>query len=133
MGYTPDQYVTDVHNGLQAVHDKVGHLGKPVIIGETGWQSRMYRDSSVAKLQDYYNKITKHVYKTRDPNIQSMLVFELNDEQWKGGDDAWGLYEQGNADMIGDSKGNPKFTPINVDEVIALDGIALSSATPTIV
>jgi len=118
---------------MQKVNNKVGHLGKPVIIGETGWQSRGHKDSSVAKLQEYYNKITKHVYKTRDPNIQSMLVFELTDEQWKGKDDGWGLYEQGNADMIGDSKGNPKFTPINVDEVIALDGTTLSSATSTIV
>merc|ERR1712039_770438 len=97
--------------------NKVGHLGKPVIIGETGWQSRMFPDAKDANLQEYYTKITKHVYQVRDPNIQSMVYFELCDEQWKGGDDAWGLYEQGNAAALG----SPKFTPINVDEIIGLN------------
>merc|ERR1712190_717805 len=70
--YSPDQCVTDLKNDMQAVANKVGHLGKPVIVGETGWQSRMYGDSSVAKLQEYYTKITKHVYQVRDPNIQPL-------------------------------------------------------------
>merc|ERR1712151_841661 len=114
--YTPDDNVAAVRNDLQKVHDKVGHLGKPVIIGETGWQSAKYPASSIQGLQEYYNKITQYVYGTRDPNIQSMAFFELNDEQWKRGDDAWGLYTQGSASALGDAK----FSPINIDEVLAL-------------
>merc|ERR1711953_1576879 len=102
----------------QGVQDKVGHLGKPVVMGETGWQSRMYAAASVAKEREYYCKITKHVYQTTDPLIQSIIYFELNDEQWKGKDDAWGLYLQGNEKMIGDAQGDPKFQPTNVDEVL---------------
>merc|ERR1712050_653538 len=115
--YSPDQCVTDLKNDMQAIANKVGHLGKPVIVGETGWQSSKYRDSSVSKLQEYYTKITQHVYQVGDPNIQSMAFFELCDEQWKRGDDAWGLYEQGDASALG----NAKFTPINIDEVLGLN------------
>jgi len=127
--YTPDAHFAAVLNNLQDVHNRVGYLGKPVILGETGWQSRMYPAASVAGLQQYYNKITNHVYKTRDANIQSMAFFELNDEQWKGGDDAWGLYQQGTASSLG----APKFQPINVDQVLALGDDANTSSVGIVV
>lgn len=123
--WTPDKQIAAVHDEAQGVQDKVGHLGKPVVVGETGWQSRMYVTSSVAHLQEYFTKITKHVYGETDPLIQSMIYFELNDEQWKGKDDAWGLYDQGNASVIGDADGNPKFQPINLDEILALESSVL--------
>lgn len=47
-----------------------------------------------------------------------MFYFDLNDEAWKGGDDNWGLYEQGDENKIGDASGNPKFRPTNVNEIL---------------
>jgi len=119
-GWTPRKQVEAVKQQEREVMEKIGSMGKPIIIGESGWQSRGYSASSVYYLRNYYVLITRHVYSNAaDSPASAMFYFNLNDEAWKGGDDAWGLYEQGDKDKIGDSTGAPKFTPTNVANILA--------------
>jgi len=118
--WTPRRQVEKVKAQEAEVVAKIGAMGKPMIIGETGWQSRGYVTSSVGELREYYIRITRHVYSDApDSPALAMFYFNLNDEAWKGHDDAWGLYEQGTADWIGDSTaGAAKFVPTNVTRIL---------------
>jgi exo-beta-1,3-glucanase (GH17 family) len=118
--WTPRRQVEAVKLQESEVMGKIGGMGKPLIIGESGWQSRGYSASSIANLRNYYVLLTRHVYSNDADSLASaMFYFDLSDEAWKGGDDAWGLYEQGDVDQIGSSTGASKFTPTNVETILA--------------
>merc|ERR1719461_1804643 len=85
----------------------------PVIIGETGYQSRGYRATSKARMHEYYERVTQYVY-SPESLTPAMFYFNLNDEAWKGGDDAWGLYEEGSAGALGAAK----FAVAKADDII---------------
>jgi len=115
--WKPYQQLEEVKREEAAVVAKIGR-NKPLIIGETGWQDRGYAASSVENLREYYMAITRHVY-AGGSFADSMFYFNLNDESWKGGDDRWGLYEQGDADGIGDTQDHkPKFSPTSVTGIL---------------
>jgi len=107
------------------VEEKIGDLGKPMIIGESGWQSEGYLVSSVCNLREYYIRITRHVY-SESSLSQAMFFFNLNDEAWKHSgwknDDNWGLYLQGDKDKIGDANGKAKFSPTSVSKILETQG-----------
>lgn len=137
--WTPRQQVEAVKRQEREVMDKIGHMNKPIIIGESGWQSRMYSSSSVYNLRNYYVLITRHVYSNAaDSPAAAMFYFNLNDEAWKGPDDSWGLYEQGDYDRIGSSAGTPKFEPTSVAKILqtqsmpSIDNCAPRSSWPAI-
>eukprot|EP00931_Biecheleriopsis_adriatica_P051995 TRINITY_DN3019_c0_g1_i4.p1 TRINITY_DN3019_c0_g1~~TRINITY_DN3019_c0_g1_i4.p1 ORF type:complete len:1534 (-),score=241.49 TRINITY_DN3019_c0_g1_i4:118-4719(-) len=118
--WTPQKQLLAVRDEQTELLSKLGAINKCIIIGETGWQSRGYAASSVSKAQEYYIAITRHVYsKGPDSPALSMFYFNLNDEAWKGGDDAWGLYVQGDGERIGETgTGNAKFPVTKVSDIL---------------
>jgi hypothetical protein len=118
--WTPSKQVEAVKQQEREVMAKIGSLQKPIIVGESGWQSRMYKASSIYYLRNYYVLITRHIYSNdADSPAAAMFYFNLNDEAWKGGDDSWGLYDQGDYYRIGASgTGAPKFTPTSVTKIL---------------
>jgi len=118
--WTPQQQVLAVRNELLKQMDKIGSFNKCVIIGETGWQSRGHAASSISRAQEYYIAITRYVY-SKGPHSPalSMFYFNLNDERWKGGDDGWGLYVQGDGERLGESgSGSAKFPITKVSDIL---------------
>jgi len=119
FGHTPSpQSLFDtVKQQLQDRYDAFGK-SKPMILGETGYQVH-YNGHSEAEKGQYYSLIVKYVYGTSVNNRQarSMFYFELNNEDWKGNDDGWGVYSSGSSQYIGNP--GPNFTPVKISEVLA--------------
>jgi len=118
--WTPQKQLLAVRDEQMELVRKIGSFGKCIIIGETGWQSRGYAASSVSRAQEYYIAITRYVY-SKGPHSPAlaMFYFNLNDEQWKGGDDAWGLYLQGDGERLGEpGSGNAKFQITSVSDIL---------------
>jgi len=90
----------------------------PMVIGETGYQVH-YNGRTEAQKGQYYSLITKYIYGTPIENrkSRSMFWFELNNEDWKGNDDGWGIYNQGTADYIGNPEAN--FQPTKISDVLS--------------
>jgi len=113
--WTPYQQLEEVKREEASIVAKIG--SKPFVIGETGWQDSGYAASSLENLREFYIAITRHIY-AGDSLADSMFYFNLNDESWKGGDDRWGLYEQGDAAGIGDTDHKAKFSPTSVASIL---------------
>ena len=116
--WTPQRQLDAVKAYESLLADTLNSLGlgsKPIILGETGWQSTGY-DSAVtnpARQQEYYEMISSYVYGD-DARFDGMFYFNLTDEAWKGGDDNWGLFREGQSDAIGESK----FTIAPVSQIL---------------
>jgi len=91
---------------------KINVVDKPVILGETGWQSNGYNPeiTNVYRMEEFYIMINNYIYND-DNNFGSMFYFNLTDESWKSNpnnfdqnDDNWGIYFEGNNERIGDKK-----------------------------
>lgn len=91
---------------------KINVVDKPVILGETGWQSNGYNPdiTNVYRMEEFYIIINNYIYND-DNNFGSMFYFNLTDESWKSNpnnfgqnDDNWGIYFEGNNERIGDKK-----------------------------
>ena len=113
--YTPEEQVTYVTNKGNEIKSWINNLGgnngeKPFILSETGWQSdaikNKYPAASDTKLSKYYSLINNVVYNT-DTAFDSMFYFNLTDESWKGDDNHWGVFYQGDENSIGDAKFEP--------------------------
>lgn len=118
--WTPQQQLLAVRDEQMQLMDKIGSLNKCVIIGETGWQSRGYAASSISRAQEYYIAVTRYVY-SKGPHSPAlaMFYFNLNDEWWKGGDDGWGLYVQGDGERLGEpGSGSAKFPVTKVPDIL---------------
>jgi len=121
--YTPDEHFKAVKENENIRYQKVPS-DKPLIIGETGWLTGYRRPSDLrgaSYLYEYYKLITKHVYGTpfESRKAVSMFYFELNNEDWKGHDNGWGLYAKGDENMIGEPvTGAPRIPVVNVDEIL---------------
>jgi len=121
--YTPDVHFQAVLENEDIRYQKIPS-DKPLIIGETGWLTGYRRPSNLRGPQflfDYYKLITKHIYGTplEMRKAVSMFYFELNNEAWKGHDDGWGLYDEGDANVIGEpGTGAARIAVVNVDEIL---------------
>jgi hypothetical protein len=51
----------------------------------------------------YAEEVGRYLY-SENSRFDSMYYFNLSDESWKGGDDHWGLYREGNNDSLGNAK-----------------------------
>ena len=94
----------------------LGLGSKPIVLGETGWQSTGY-DPTVtnpANQQQYYELVSRYVYGP-EARFDGMYYFNFTDEAWKGGDDNWGLFGEGSPTAIGPSK----FTVLPVAQILA--------------
>ena len=111
ISYSVDTHMSSIISEISTL--TTAHSSKPLIISETGWQNYNFDNRLIAsyqKQQDYYNKISKLVYQksyngSPSPNsIPFMFYFVLSNEQWKGGDNHWGIYFQGTSSSLGNRK-----------------------------
>lgn len=107
-GWTPARQLEAVKSYEAMLSAKLGSLGlgrKPIVIGETGWQSTGSNPAvtNPEQARAYYETISRYVY---GPNARfdSMFYFNLTDEAWKGGDNHWGLFLEGTTATIGPAK-----------------------------
>ena len=105
--WTPTLQLDAVKSFEKLLSDKFASLGmaaKPIVIGETGWQSTGYNPAvtNPQRMQEYYERVSRYVYGPA-ARFDSMFYFNLTDEAWKGGDNYWGLFAEGTATTIGSS------------------------------
>ena len=125
--WTPALQLSSVQSFESMLNDKFTSLGlgsKPIILGETGWQTTGYNPAvtNPANQQLYYELVSKYVYGP-DARFDGMFYFNFTDESWKGGDDNWGLFREGSSTAIGTSK----FSIVPVSQV--LQGIQSASTS----
>ena len=106
--WTPARQLEVLKSYEAMLSTKLNSLGlgsKPIILGETGWQSTGYNAAvtNAANMQQYYENVTRYVYGP-DARFDGMYYFNFTDEAWKGGDNYWGLYGEGSRSAIGTSK-----------------------------
>ena len=123
--WTPLEQLETLKNSEKSffnVLKKINVVDKPVILGETGWQSNGYNPeiTNVYRMEEFYIMINNYIYND-DNNFGSMFYFNLTDESWKSNpnnlgqnDDNWGIYFEGNNDRIGDKK----FFYTNINDII---------------
>jgi len=117
--WTPARQLASVKSYEAMLSDKLASLGlgdKPIILGETGWQSTGY-DAAVtnpANMQQYYELVSKYVYGA-GARFDGMFYFNFTDEAWKGGDDHWGLFAEGTTTAVG----APKFAIVPVSQILS--------------
>jgi len=103
----------------QQENERYNLFGKnvPMVIGETGYQV-LNNGRSESQKGEYYSLITKYIYGTEisQRKALSMFFFELNNEDWKGHDNGWGIYNQGTADYIGNPGAN--FSPTKISDIV---------------
>ena len=117
--WTPALQLASVQSFESMLGDKFAALGlesKPIILGETGWQTTGYNSAvtNPANQQQYYELVSRYVYGP-DARFDGMFYFNFTDESWKGGDDNWGLFREGSSTAIGTSK----FSIVPVSDVLA--------------
>ncbi|MBN1241160.1 MAG: hypothetical protein JXA15_00465 [Spirochaetales bacterium] len=84
---------------LRAVREALDGLGfdVPLAIGETGWQNAGYPGRAHPVNQKmYYDRVMGWTYDAAGMDAESPVAcfwFEAFNEPWKGGDDAWGLFD----------------------------------------
>ncbi len=85
--------------------DNLGLQDTPLILGETGWQGSGYADevTNPENMEAYFNAVHDYIASER-ASFDGMFYFNFSDEAWKGGDDHWGLFKEGNGNGLGDEK-----------------------------
>ena len=106
--YTPAvqlQIIRSDSDWIAGLFDSLGLAAMPVVLGETGWQSTGYSPqvTNAANAAAYAKGVARYLYND-DTRFDSMYYFNLSDESWKGGDNHWGLYREGNDDSLGNAK-----------------------------
>jgi len=85
--------------------DDFGLHSTPLILGETGWQSVGGAQSVTnAENMETYFQSTRDYIQGDLARFDAMFYFNLSDESWKGGDNHWGLFEEGGSDSLGAAK-----------------------------
>ncbi|QNI67444.1 hypothetical protein SynBMKMC1_01362 [Synechococcus sp. BMK-MC-1] len=85
--------------------DNFGLHSTPLILGETGWQSVGGAQSVTnAENMETYFQSTRDYIQGDLARFDAMFYFNLSDESWKGGDNHWGLFEEGGSDSLGAAK-----------------------------
>jgi len=91
--------------------DNLGLQNTPLILGETGWQGSGYANevTNIANMQAYFNAV-HHYIASESATFDGMFYFNFSDEAWKGGDDHWGLFNEGDGNSLGDEKFDASLT-----------------------
>ncbi len=77
----------------------------PLILGETGWQSGGYAEevTNAINMETYFQNVDQYI--ASDAAVfDNMFYFNFSDESWKGPDDYWGLFTEGNELGLGNAK-----------------------------
>ena len=90
---------------FRSVLDSLDLFDTPLILGETGWQSRGYADqvTNAANMKTYFQEVNDYI-QSDTAIFDSMFYFNFSDESWKGADDGWGLFNEGNDSGLGSTK-----------------------------
>ena len=90
---------------FQRILDNFNISEKPLILGETGWQSSGYHPAvtNPVNTEQYFKDISRYIQGS-DSEFDGMFYFNFTDESWKGGDDHWGLHQEGDQFGIGAAK-----------------------------
>lgn len=91
--------------------DNLGLHNTPLILGETGWQGSGYANevTNTVNMQAYFNAV-HHYVSSESATFDGMFYFNFSDEAWKGGDDHWGLFNEGDGNGMGDEKFDASLT-----------------------
>lgn len=77
-------------------------------VSECGWQSTGYNatTTNLTAFNEFYNlyRAASNNASQFMPQVHAMYLFNLSDEAWKGGDNHWGVFEQGDMQGLGQSK-----------------------------
>jgi exo-beta-1,3-glucanase (GH17 family) len=87
---------------VRAYLDKSGRSNLPIVIGETGWKAtdpsgtgRYKFLASEANQRMYYSRLLDWASASQTTTgPKGIVYFEAFDEQWKGSDDKWGLFDK---------------------------------------
>jgi exo-beta-1,3-glucanase (GH17 family) len=86
------------HAAVRAHMDSLGHTGKPIIVGETGWKAvpskGEFNRAHPANQKMYFDRLNawSAASKAAGNGPVSIIYFEAFDEPWKASDDKWGLF-----------------------------------------
>ena len=91
--------------------DTLGLQNTPLILGETGWQGSGYANevTNTVNMQSYFNAV-HHYIASESATFDGIFYFNFSDEAWKGGDDHWGLFNEGDGNSLGDEKFDASLT-----------------------
>ncbi|WP_114993745.1 DUF1996 domain-containing protein [Synechococcus sp. UW179A] len=119
---------------FRSVLDSFDLVDTPLILGETGWQSSGYADqvTNTDNMKTYFQEVSSYI--ENDMAIfDSMFYFNFSDESWKGPDDDWGLFTEGNETSLGSAKFDERyisnFTPTIQTEEISNRRLIADSGT----
>ena len=83
---------------VRAHMDSLGHTGKPIVVGETGWKAVAsngeFNRAHPVNQKMYFERLNawSATGKASGRGPASIVYFEAFDEPWKQGDDKWGLF-----------------------------------------
>ena len=77
--------------------DSLGHTGKPIVVGETGWKAVVsggeFNRAHPVNQQMYFARLNDWVAAGKaGAGPKAVFYFEAFDEPWKSSDDKWGLF-----------------------------------------
>ena len=106
--WTPQQQMEVLIDDEALFRDALDNLGlqdTPLILGETGWQGSGYAGevTNPANMEVYFNAVHDYIESER-ASFDGMFYFNFSDEAWKGGDDHWGLFKEGDGSGLGVAK-----------------------------
>jgi hypothetical protein len=106
--WTPQQQMEVLIADEALFRDALDNLGlqdTPLILGETGWQGSGYAGevTNPANMEVYFNAVHDYIESER-ASFDGMFYFNFSDEAWKGGDDHWGLFKEGDGSGLGVAK-----------------------------
>ncbi|MAR51854.1 MAG: hypothetical protein CMK50_01690, partial [Propionibacteriaceae bacterium] len=108
---------------FRSILDSLDLFNTPLILGETGWQSSGYADqvTNTDNMKTYFQEVSDYI-ESDVALFDSTFYFNLSDESWKGPDDNWGLFTEGNESNLGAAKFDESyisnFTPtIQTEEI----------------
>lgn len=83
---------------VRAHMDSLGHTGKPIVVGETGWKAVAsggeFSRAHPVNQKMYFDRLNawSAASKASGSGPASIIYFEAFDEPWKARDDKWGLF-----------------------------------------
>ena len=112
--WTPQQQLEVLIADEALFRDTLDNLGlrdTPLVLGETGWQASGYADevTNPDNMEAYFNAVHEYIA-SESASFDGMFYFNFSDESWKGADDHWGLFHEGDGSGLGDEKFDASLT-----------------------
>lgn len=88
------------YNAVRSKLDAIGFATMPVIVGETGWKAvasdSEYNRAHPVNQKMYFDRLVdwQALARMGEAGPSAIFYFQAFDEQWKGKDDKWGLFNK---------------------------------------